>query len=396
MESCKTVHQYIQNNKPVEPVFFLRTKPVSIAAKWFLRNFNGRVLYAVKANPSSIIIKTIYEAGIRDFDVTSLSEIEKVYALKESKLYFMNPVKGLHDIQTAYFKYGVKDFALDCKEELEKILAITNHAKDLNLHIRIAVSNKFSKLPLENKFGISGKQAINLLKDARKVSQKLGICFHIGSQSMQPSTYSIAINKVFDLIEKSKTSIDTIDIGGGFPSIYQNAAPPSLDSYLEIIHKTIETKAPGQNCEILCEPGRALVAESGSLLVQVNLKKGKFLYITEGSYGALFDAAHLDFIYPVKLHTTRRKLIDHVVPFSLYGPTCDSKDCMPGPFMIPSNVEIGDYLEIGLIGAYGLTMRTKFNGFYSNKLVRTFDDPMLTMYSNESQKSETTLISVPA
>jgi|TARA_B100001750_G_C15447127_1_gene566844 ornithine decarboxylase len=396
MENCKTVQQYIRNNRPVEPVFFLRTKPVSIAAKWFLRNFKGRVLYAIKANPSPIIIKTIYEAGIRDFDVTSLSEIERVHTLKGSTLYFMNPVKGLHDIRTAYFKYGVKDFALDCTEELEKILAITNHAKDLNLYIRIAVSNKFSKLPLENKFGVSGRRAIHLLKEARKVSHKLGICFHIGSQAMQPSAYSIAINKAFDLIEKSKTSIDTIDIGGGFPAIYQNAVPPSLDSYLEIIHKTIQTKAPDQNCEILCEPGRALVAESGSLLVQVNLKKGKFLYITEGSYGALFDAAHLDFIYPVKMHTMRRKVISDVIPFSLYGPTCDSKDFLPGPFMIPSNVEIGDYLEIGLIGAYGLTMRTRFNGFYSNKLVQVFDDPMLTMYFNGSRKSETTLISVSA
>ena len=396
MENCKTVQQYIRNNRPVEPVFFLRTKPVSIAAKWFLRNFKGRVQYAIKANPSPIIIKTIYEAGIRDFDVTSLSEIERVHTLKGSTLYFMNPVKGLHDIRTAYFKYGVKDFALDCTEELEKILAITNHAKDLNLYIRIAVSNKFSKLPLENKFGVSGRRAIHLLKEARKVSHKLGICFHIGSQAMQPSAYSIAINKAFDLIEKSKTSIDTIDIGGGFPAIYQNAVPPSLDSYLEIIHKTIQTKAPDQNCEILCEPGRALVAESGSLLVQVNLKKGKFLYITEGSYGALFDAAHLDFIYPVKMHTMRRKVISDVIPFSLYGPTCDSKDFLPGPFMIPSNVEIGDYLEIGLIGAYGLTMRTRFNGFYSNKLVQVFDDPMLTMYFNGSRKSETTLISVSA
>ena len=396
MDNCKTVQQYIRNNRPVEPVFFLRTKPVSIAAKWFLRNFKGRVLYAIKANPSPIIIKTIYEAGIRDFDVTSLSEIERVHTLKGSTLYFMNPVKGLHDIRTAYFKYGVKDFALDCTEELEKILAITNHAKDLNLYIRIAVSNKFSKLPLENKFGVSGRRAIHLLKEARKVSHKLGICFHIGSQAMQPSAYSIAINKAFDLIEKSKTSIDTIDIGGGFPAIYQNAVPPSLDSYLEIIHKTIQTKAPDQNCEILCEPGRALVAESGSLLVQVNLKKGKFLYITEGSYGALFDAAHLDFIYPVKMHTMRRKVISDVIPFSLYGPTCDSKDFLPGPFMIPSNVEIGDYLEIGLIGAYGLTMRTRFNGFYSNKLVQVFDDPMLTMYFNGSRKSETTLISVSA
>jgi len=396
METCKTVHQYVKKNRPADPVFFLRTKPVSVAAKWFLRNFKGKILYAVKANPSQIIIDTIYQAGIRDFDVTSISEIEKVHQLQESRLYFMNPIKALHDIKIAYFKYGIRDFALDSQQELNKILAMTDCAKDLNLYIRIAVSNKFSKLPLESKFGISGKRAVSLLRDAREISQKLGVCFHVGSQAMQPSTYSMAINRAFDLIEKSKVIVDILDIGGGFPSIYQNAHPPNLDSYLKTIHQTIETKAPGQDYEILCEPGRSLVAESGSLLVQVNLRKEKYLYVTEGSYGALFDAAHSNFVYPVKLHTLHRALIGPDIPFSLYGPTCDSKDFMPGPFMIPSNVAIGDYLEIGLIGAYGLTMRTKFNGFHSNRIVRTFDNPMLSMYSNESKKHHTTKISVSA
>jgi ornithine decarboxylase len=134
-----------------------------------------------------------------------------------------------------------------------------------------------------------------------------------------------------------------------------------------------------ETTELWCEPGRALVAESSSILTKVELRKADALYLNEGSYGSLFDATHSKWPFPVKL-VRDGEASETAKPFGFYGPTCDSIDYMPGPFWLPDDVGEGDYVEIGMLGAYGVAMNTRFNGFGDTETVVVGDAPMASMY----------------
>ena len=98
----------------------------------------------------------------------------------------------------------------------------------------------------------------------------------------------------------------------------------------------------------------------------------------------IFDAGVLNFVLPARMIPNGRMTSKKLTSFSLYGPTCDSADFMKGPFILPNNIKEGDYIEIGQLGAYALTFRTKFNGFYSNKIFEVQDTPIMSMYEKDS------------
>ena len=198
---------------------------------------------------------------------------------------------------------------------------------------------------------------------------------------MNPSAYSAAIQTVVDLLTQTGIKLDVLDIGGGFPSIYPEMTPPPLGSYMSIIGEAISAHPLLKNCEILCEPGRALVAEAGSVVVRVELRKGNMLYINDGTFGSLFDAGVPNFTYPVKAIRTNGEMSGEKIAFGFFGPTCDSMDTMKGPFHLPADINEGDWIEIGGLGAYGAVLRTNFNGFYSDLQVEVADAPILSMFN---------------
>jgi ornithine decarboxylase len=175
-------------------------------------------------------------------------------------------------------------------------------------------------------------------------------------------------------------------VGGGFPSIYPDLKPQPLANYILEIKKAFSKLKLEKEPKLICEPGRALVAESGSTIVRVNLRKKQKLYINDGTYGSLFDAGTPNLIYPTRLITNGRFVSKKMTAFDFYGPTCDSMDYMKGPFVLPNNIKEGDYIELGQLGAYGLTFRTQFNGFYSNEIYEVEDDPIISMYDKETSK----------
>ena len=382
MENFESVCDYLKLAQPSDPVICQRPHAAARSAHWFLKNFPGDVLYAVKANPSPLILQTLYNAGIRHFDVTSPAEIERLAGYPDVRLYCMNPVKHPEHIRSAYFDHGVRDFSLDSFDELEKICKATGNADDLSLHVRIAVDNSRARLPLDNKFGIRPSQAPALLMAARLVADTLGVCFHVGSQSMHPHAYGAAIERANRMIRKAGVILDSLDVGGGFPAAYPGLEPAPLSTYMTVIEHAFNNSLTSETCRLLGEPGRALVAEAASVLVNVTLRKDDALYLNDGAYGALFDAAHMKFPYPVRaLRNGKLLRCTRQTPFRFYGPTCDSIDYLPGPFMLPASMQAGDYIEIGQLGAYGDTMRTDFNGFGKRLEIVVADEPMMSMYT---------------
>ncbi|MDA9615929.1 type III PLP-dependent enzyme [Candidatus Pelagibacter sp.] len=387
MQKFKTVDELINQLKPEQPIYCIRKKSIQLASNYFKSKFPGKVLYAVKTNPHPEVLKTIVENGIENFDVASIQEIKDIRAINpNAKCSYMHTVKSRENIKEAYFNYNIKTFSLDTKDELIKIIEATNQAKDLDLFVRVAVSNEHAEIDLSKKFGALISEAIGLLRLAKQYAKKVGLSFHVGSQCMHPISYAKGITDIGNIIKKTKIIPDYINVGGGFPAIYPDLIPQSLDCYFKEIKKGLINLKLEKLPEILCEPGRALVAESGSTIVRVNLRKKQKLYINDGTYGTLFDAGTPNIIYPSRLIKNGKIVSKKLTAFDFYGPTCDSMDYMKGPFLLPNNIKENDYIELGQLGAYGLTFRTQFNGFYSNEIYEVEDEPIMTLYGKESNK----------
>ena len=389
MQKFKSVEELVNQLRPDKPVYCIRRKSILSASKFFQKNFPGKILYAVKTNPHPEVIKTLLKSGINQFDVASVEEIKAVRKFDQvSKCSFMHTIKSREDISEAYFKYGVKTFALDTKDELIKIIESTSNAKDLELFVRVAVSNEHAEIDLSKKFGAINSEAAGLLRLVKQHSKKIGLSFHVGSQCMHPISYSKGISEIANIIKKTKIVPDYLNIGGGFPTIYPDLIPPSLESYFDEIKKGLENLKIEKLPEIICEPGRALVAESGSTIVRVNLRKKQKLYINDGTYGTLFDAGTPNIVFPSKMikDNSNKIISKKLTAFDFYGPTCDSMDYMKGPFLLPNNIKENDYIELGQLGSYGLTFRTQFNGFYSDKIYEVEDNAIMSLYNKDSNK----------
>ena len=390
MQKFKSVEELVNRLKPDRPVYCIRKNSILSASNFFQKNFPGKILYAVKTNPHPEVIKTLIQTGINQFDVASIEEIKIIKKFsKSAKCSYMHTVKSRESINEAYFKYGVKTFSLDTKDELIKIIESTNNAKDLELFVRVAVSNEHAEIDLSKKFGAVTSEALGLLRLVKQYSHKIGLSFHVGSQCMHPISYSKGINEIGNIIKKTKIIPNYINIGGGFPTIYPDLIPQSLRSYMSEIKKSLKNLNIENLPQIICEPGRALVAESGSTIVRVNLRKKQKLYINEGTYGTLFDAGTPNIVFPSKLikDNSSKIISKKMTAFDFYGPTCDSMDYMKGPFLLPNNIRENDYIELGQLGSYGLTFRTQFNGYYSDEIYEVEDNPIMSMYDKNSDKA---------
>ncbi len=390
MQKFKSVVELVNQLKPEKPIYCIRKHSVTRASKFFQNNFPGDILYAVKTNPHPEIIKSLIESGIDQFDIASIEEIKQVRKFSSSaKCSFMHTVKSPESIKKAYFEYGIKTFSLDTKEELVKIIKCTNSAKDLELFVRVAVSNEHAEIDLSKKFGALNSEALGLLRLAKQHAKKVGLSFHVGSQCMHPISYAKGISEIGNIIKKTKIIPDYINVGGGFPTIYPDLVPLNLIEYFGEIKKSLENLKLEKKPKIICEPGRALVAESGSTIVRVNLRRKQKLYINDGTYGTLFDAGTPNIVFPSKMikDSSNKIISKKMTAFNFFGPTCDSMDYMKGPFILPNNIKENDYIELGQLGAYGLTFRTQFNGFYSDEIYEVEDAPIMSLYDKDLNKS---------
>ena len=352
--------------------------PGAITANYqlFKAGFPGRIVYAVKANDEPVLLRFLVQSGVNAFDVASLYEVQLMSKLAPgAELFFMNPVKCPHAIAEAYNQFGVRNFVLDSEAELHKIVEATNNAQDLHLFVRIAVCNQSSVINLGLKFGIAADEALALLEKVNSHAQKTSICFHVGSQCKEPESYVNALDATQELIEKLSFKVTAIDIGGGFPANYKQHAVHPLKAFLE--HLQVPLRRFASDVLLLAEPGRALVAEGYSLLTKVLGRKDNQLYLNDGRYGGLFEI-HADIVFPAVAYSgDQSKVLDsHMDQFKLWGPSCDSYDDVEGSFLLPANINEGDYIEFSCAGAYSKVFRSNFNGFcaYDQALINRVPD----------------------
>ena len=379
-----SIDAVVSQTRPSDPLLCLRPAALAGAALRFVELFPGDVLYAVKCNPEPRVLRALWAGGVRHFDCASLAEVALVRKLlPAAEVHFMHPVKSRPAIREAFDVYGVADFAFDSADELAKILqetvpvGLVGDPPVLGLFVRLALPKGGAVYDLSGKFGVPLDEAAELLHAARPHAARLGIAFHVGSQCLEPDAYARAMALAGEVIASCGVPVDIIDVGGGFPVSYPDMAPPALADYIAAIAAGVAALPGG--VRLWAEPGRALVAGGGSVVVQVQLRRGDTLYVNDGVYGNLSDAGALGFRFPARRirFGEAGDPGEQLADFSLFGPTCDSADRMGGPFRLPVDMREGDWVELGQLGAYGACLRTGFNGFGRADLVEVGDPPML-------------------
>jgi ornithine decarboxylase len=367
----------VARERPQEPLHALRPRTLQLTARRFVEGFPGDTLYAVKCNADPRVLRALWEGGVRRFDCASPAEIALVRSMfgREAAIHYMHPVRARTAIREAYARHAVRDFVLDSAAELDKLLDETKAKPDeLALVVRIALPKGAARYDLSGKFGAGFDEAVALLRRCRPLAATLGISFHVGSQCLDPQAYARAIALADTVAGAAGVVIDVLDVGGGFPVAYPDTDVPPLGAFFAAIAAAHAGAARLAQARLWAEPGRALVAGAGSVVVQVQARRGNALYINDGVYGSLSDAGVPAFRFPVRaLRVSAQPLRD----FAFFGPTCDSADRMAGPFALPDDIGEGDWIEIGQLGAYGAALRTAFNGFDRAHLVEVADRPLL-------------------
>lgn len=346
---------------------------IARAAKVFVDEFPGRVLYAVKCNPDPAVLRLLYACGVREFDIASRAELAMMQGLAEpSAAHFMHPVKAREAIREA-FAAGVRTFVIDSESELNK-LGTEVPLGALTLVVRLAVSNASARYALAGKFGASPEAAQRLLRRVKATGAQVGICFHVGSQCIDPAAYTHAIEQAAAVCLAADVAPAVLDVGGGFPARYPGMDVPPITDFFEAI-SAAHRRSCLADAELWCEPGRALVADGGSTLVRVEDRRGADLYVNDGVFGTLFDAGpSTQWRFPVR---RIGRNAGPKVDYRVFGASCDTADVLAHPVALPEDVQEGDWIEFGQLGAYGVALQSRFNGFRPARPVLVREAPLI-------------------
>ena len=356
--------------QPCEPVYCIHPHVYQETARAFLRSFPGRVLYAVKANDDADVLGLLHGAGVTHFDCASLAEVARVSRLcPSSTCYFMVPVAPRGDAGSARSEFGVRHFMVDHADRLDS-LAVELDLTDCVVFARMAVSHASAMMDLSSKFGAPPAEVPRLLTLIRERGAEPALAFNVGSLVTRPEAYRHAIETAARVLDLLPFRVRLVDIGGGFPWAYPGFPVPPMSEFFRTVKETACQLPLASAGELMAEPGRALAAPGLSAVVEVLLRKDNRLYINDGMYGVFWELrfkAHRRFA--VRAYRAGTLLESTRGTFTLYGPTCDAVDVLPGEVELPTDIRAGDHLEFGQIGAYSLSGRTRFNGLYSDRIV---------------------------
>lgn len=369
--------------RPDDPVYCFRPDVLKADCRQFMEMFPGKTAYAVKTNGEHMVLKTLVEAGVTAFDVASPGEFASVRAVSaDAEMLYMHPVKAQSDIRLALEKYGIRVIALDHEDEINKLTRVVR-ALDIDpgkITVFVRIQTKGSAAyELSKKFGAGPAYAVELAERLNRNGYKVGLCFHVGSQIQDPDTYERALASADWVRNRVSFDIAGLDVGGGFPADYgsdPNSKKPEMPSIGQIMSRLRgDLKEYGfDEIPLVAEPGRVIVARAFSLIVRVLLRKGRRIYINDGIWASLSDSWTGKLALPARFIPdpairSRNGSEENIVPFRVCGATCDSVDILSRPFWLPETIDTGDWIEIGHIGAYSLSLRTRFNGFYPDTFV---------------------------
>ncbi|GGD20860.1 ornithine decarboxylase [Aureimonas glaciei] len=383
MQKFETAKAAALSMRPDVPVYCFRPDVLVEDVTGFMAAFPGDTAYAVKTNGEPMVLETLAKAGVKIFDVASPGEFAAVRDVApDAEMLYMHPVKAQSDIRLALETYGIRVMALDHEDEVAKILRIV-HALDLDpatitLFIRIQTKGS-AAYELSKKFGAAPAHAVELLQRCHRIGFKVGICFHVGSQIQDPETYERALGSAHWVRSRAGVPLAGLDVGGGFPAEYgrdpKSKKPdmPGIGQIMSRLRGDIDGWGFSET-PLVAEPGRVVVARAFSLIVRVLLRKGRRLYINDGIWASLSDSWTGKITLPARFipdpaRTRRNGDAKVIAPFRVCGATCDSVDILSRPFWLPETVDTGDWIEIGHIGAYSMSLRTRFNGFYPDTFV---------------------------
>lgn len=353
--------------KPLEPVYLFNSASLRRSARSFQGGFPGTVSYAVKANPEERVIDALVGWGLSHFDVASIGEIESIATRHpDVTLHFNNPVKAQDAIETAFHRFGVRSYALDEPAEFSKIVKATGGDRDVVYSVRFKMAHRDASYDFGSKFGTTADKAVGLLRDIEAFGARPALTFHPGSQCTDPQMYAQYLETAADIVARSGVEIEQINVGGGFPVRYQNAPVPELNSYFEVIDRALDASFPSRP-RLMCEPGRAMVAPAVSLLARIiHVREDSHaVFLNDGVYGGMQEQSLVDLSMPVKVWRDGRLLQGPSEHYHVFGPTCDPVDRLAKEIELPAHLCDGDYIEFGLLGAYGSATSTGFNGFRS-------------------------------
>ncbi len=370
LEQHADVAALLSIEQPRDPVYCIYPEVYRATAQRFVAGFPGRVLYAVKANDHPAILRLLHAGGVRHFDCASLAEVELVRReCPDAKPYFMVPVRLRGAARAAFQQHGVRHFMVDHMDGID-LLATEVDLSGCVVFTRMAVHHTAALQDLSSKFGAPPEQVPAIMLELAKHGAEPALAFNVGSSVIQTAAYTHSIGVAREVLRQLPFKVRLVDIGGGFPHAYPEFPVPSLDEYFTAIAAAASQLPLAGNAELMAEPGRSLSAPGLSAIVEVLLRKDNRLYLNDGMYGIFWELRFKEHKgFPVRGFRHGQPLDGASRPFRLYGPTCDASDVWPAELELPADIKSGDHLEFGSIGAYSLSGRTRFNGYYSDRIV---------------------------
>ncbi len=361
---------------PDEAIFCFAPSELKARAKLFIKKFPGEVSYAVKCNPAYEVLSTLSDAGITTWDVASVHEMKAVRAAQpNAHFHYHNPIKSRREIEDAYRIYGCKRFAVDCKEEIQKLYEVIGVDPEVEFAVRFVLPRDrgSSAHDFSTKFGAPEHVCAELVKQTVTLGYKPVLTFHPGSQSKEPQAYVRHIEVAARIAQQSGVEIKKLNVGGGFPANYVLSTAPEPEIFFRVIEEAV-TKCFGasKKPKLECEPGRGLVANCMSLLTRVKIvcSDGDDIFLNDGVYGGLMEYMQVpDLKPPFRVWRNGREMETAAKSFKVFGPTCDPLDVLPHRLDMFAGIKEGDYVEFGTLGAYGIATSTRFNGYGQHQIV---------------------------
>lgn len=358
-----TPSEFLSTHQPEHPVLFFAPAVLQETARRFIKGFPGFVTYAVKSNPEEMVIQNLDAAGVKGYDVASLYEIDLIRrTAPDAAMHYNNPVRSRSEIKRAV-ELGVRSFSVDSWSELKKLAELVPQGTEISVRFKLPVEG--AAYNFGKKFGATVELAADLLREVAAIGLTPSITFHPGTQCTDPMAWDTYIRAAAKIAQAANTKIHRLNVGGGFPAHRTAGEAPVWENFFELIDRVTGEAFGPDRPDLVCEPGRSLAAEAFSLATRVRAVRDEGdIFLNDGIYGGLAELLLIGAIDRIEVFDANLKPRDsQLEPRTIFGPTCDSVDRLPGELMMPSNIEEGDFVIFHGMGAYSTVTNTRFNGF---------------------------------